>query len=283
MSIDPQKVRIVFFGTPAFTIPVLQALAATYTVIGVVTASDKPVGRKAIITSSPIKAAAQELGIPVISIEAIDDLKPDLCVVAAYNKILPAHALGVPRLGFLNIHPSLLPLYRGASPVRSAILDGQNQTGVSIMLLDAAMDHGPLLAQEGWTIPDDMSAAAAEDALFVLGTELLMRTLPNYIAGTLVPQPQDHARATYTKKFTREDGHLDWSQPASRIHDRIRALADNPGTWTTWHGKMLNIRKAHLSSQGTLEIQELQLEGGKPQTMHDFLNGHPQFDPADLV
>lgn len=276
--------RIVFLGTPAFTVPVLRALAERYSVIGVVTAQDKLVGRKKTLTPSPIKVTAQELNIPVIALEQLAELKPDLCIVAAYNKILPADILTVPRFGFLNIHPSLLPAYRGASPVRSAILDGCTETGVSIMLLDAAMDHGPLLAHAIWSIPPDAYALECEEALFHLGADLLLKTLPGYLDGTLAPIPQDHTKATFTKKFTREDGHLDWSQSAQSIHNRIRALSDNPGTWTIWHGTTLNIFKAQVKDPlSHLEIQELQIAGGTRQTMHDFMNGHPTFDLTKLV
>jgi methionyl-tRNA formyltransferase len=228
--------RIIFFGTPACAVPVLESLAKNFQVIGVVTASDRPVGRKKILTPSPVKVAASGLGIPIVPFAEFADLTPDLCIVAAYNKIIPASMLSLPRHGFINIHPSLLPAYRGPSPVKSAILDGCASTGVTIIALDQEMDHGPILAQASWSIPETADTDFCEAELFALGTRLLIDTIPGYITGALAPVQQDHSQATYTKKFTRDDGRLDWSQSAIRINDRIRALAANPGTWTTWGG-----------------------------------------------
>ncbi len=261
--------KIVFFGTPEFVVPVLRAIAQEHEVVGVVTAPDKAVGRKKVMTPNPVKIAAQELGIPMVSLEQLPELAPDLCVVAAYNKIIPEKYLSIPRLGFLNIHPSLLPAYRGPSPVRSAILDGCAATGVSIIRLDAEMDHGPILAQEFWRIPSDAYAPFCEEELFRIGAQLLLRSLDN------TPLSQDHTEATYTKKFTREDGRLDLTRPAQDTVNRIRALADNPGTWITLpNGKTLNILRAHLTD-GKVVLDEVQLEGGKAMSWDNFQRGHP--------
>ena len=310
-----QQLRIVFFGTPLFAVPTLRRLHVDgWPIEAVVTAPDKPVGRKMMLTPSPVKTAASELGLPVHAPLSLKDesfwalfenLKPDLCIVVAYGKLIPQRYLEVPRLGFLNIHPSLLPAYRGPSPIQTAILDGCASTGISIMVLDDQMDHGPVLAQERWVIPAGFDATLCEDELSRLGADLLARTLPSYVKGAL-SHPQDHTQATFTKKFTREDGRLDWTKSAFELHNRIRALSANPGTWTTWSGKMLNIVHAHVydgpvppspagtvllqSSQivvvcgsGALALESVQLEGSTRQSARDFINGRPQLIGSVLI
>jgi methionyl-tRNA formyltransferase len=231
------------------------------------------------------------------------ELRPDLCIVAAYGKLIPKRFLDIPRLGFLNIHPSLLPAYRGPSPIQSAILDGCASTGVSIMRVDEEMDHGPILAQEPWTIPAGFDAPACEGELADIGARLLTATLPGYIDGTAVPVPQDHAAATYTKKFSRDDGRLDWSELSAMVYNRIRALSSEPGTWTTWQGKALNILAAHPSigpaakpgavvrsgsdigvscHDGILVVEQLQPEGGRVMDARAFANGHPEFIGSEV-
>jgi methionyl-tRNA formyltransferase len=310
-----RDIRIAFFGSPIFAVLALRRLHADGWPIGmVITAPDKPVGRKMVPTPTPVKTAALELDIPVRTPATLKDdafwtefseLRPDLCVVVAYNKILPKRYLDVPRLGFVNIHPSLLPAYRGPSPIQTAVLDGCAATGVSIMQLDEETDHGPILAQESWTIPTGLDSPAAHDELFRIGAELLIRILPEYGNGTLVPQPQNHALATFTRKFTREDGKLDWTQSAVRINDRVRALGTNPGTWTRWQEKALNIFHTHIAEgqvphgkpgtvfahagnlavhcgEGALVLETIQLEGAKRMSARDFGNGRPTFVGSQL-
>lgn len=291
VSAVEQRLRIVFFGTPAFAVPTLRKLHADgWPIAAVVTAPDKPLGRKQVLTPSPVKTVATELGLPALTpatlkddsfFAAFENLKPDLCVVVAYGKLIPQKYLDVPRLGFVNVHPSLLPAYRGPSPIQSAILNGDTATGVSIMLLDAEMDHGPVLAQEPWTIPSGFDAGVAEDELSRIGADLMARTLTEYANDTVIPRPQNHAAATFTKKFTREDGKLDFSQPTAAINNRIRALGANPGTWTRLsarqaavNGKILNILSAHVTDN-KLVPDRVQLEGGKPMDWESFLRGHP--------
>lgn len=311
-----KNLRICFFGTPLFAVPALRALSsAGWPIAAVVTAPDKPVGRRMLLTPSPVKTTAVELGIPVLTpatlkddgfFTAFSELRPDLCVVVAYGKLIPDRYLKLPRLGFLNIHPSLLPAYRGPSPIQGALLDGCASTGVSLMLLDNEMDHGPVLAQTPWTIPGGADYPFCEDMLSRLGAQLLIDTLPGYIHGTVMPVPQNHALATTTTKFVRADGRLDWAQPASRINDRIRALAANPGTWTFWGDKMLNIFHAHVVTEavpthpigtvfshadmvciscgtGALALETVQLEGSTRQSARDFVNGRPAFIGAVLT
>jgi methionyl-tRNA formyltransferase len=311
-----QHLRIVYFGTPLFAVPALRRLHADgWPIEAVVTIPDKPVGRRMTMTPSPVRTAAAELGLPVHTPLSLKDdafwtefesLKPDLCIVVAYGMLIPQRYLAVPRLGFLNIHPSLLPAYRGPSPIQSAILDGCSATGVSIMVLDEQMDHGPVLAQESWVIPSGFDTTLCEDELSRLGADILSRTLPLYIDGTITPQPQNHALATTTKKFERPDGRLDWSKPALELNNRIRALSANPGSWTTWADKSLNIIHAHVydgpvpqapagtvivqSSQilvacggGALTLESIQLEGSTRQSARDFVNGRPTFIGSLLV
>ncbi len=304
------QLRLVFFGTPQFAVPALQRLHTDgWPIAAVVTAPDKLLGRKQILTPSPVKKAATELGSfvytpPTLKDDAFfatfENLKPDLCIIAAYGKLIPQRYLTVPRFGFLNIHPSLLPLYRGPSPIQSSILNGDTETGMSIMLLDEEMDHGPILAQEKWTIPGEFDTPLCEEELSHIGADLLAQIVPGYIDGKIFPQPQDHAKATLTKKFTREDGKLDWSQPAEILHNRIRALAAEPGTWTTWNDAPLNILKAscavtedvlppvgtvvrhhgHIAAatgDGFLILEEIQSSGSRPMSAAIFINGKKDF------
>lgn len=311
-----KQLRIIFFGTPGFAVPALRRLHADgWPVEAVVTAPDKPFGRRMTLTASPIKATAAELGITVHTPTSLKDdtfwtlfenLKPDLCVVVAYGKLIPARYLTVPRLGFLNIHPSFLPAYRGPSPIQSAILDGCASTGVSIMVLDDQMDHGPVLAQESWLIPAGFDAPLCEDELSRLGADLLARTLMPYSEGSVIPHQQAHELATTTHKFERADGRLDWTQSAHELNNRIRALSANPGTWTTLSDKVLNIMHANVYNgpvprtapgtivlrnkeflvvcgMGALSLESVQPEGSTIQSARDYLNGHAGIGGSILI
>lgn len=309
-----QRVRMAFFGTPGFAVPALRALIAHgWPVELVVTAPDKPVGRRAVLTPSAVSVAAGELGIRVRTPVNLKDesfwaefseFRPDVCIVAAYGKLIPKRYLDTPRLGFLNIHPSLLPMYRGPSPIQTAILDGATTTGVSIMLLDEEMDHGPIIAQETWDIPGGFDAGACETELARIGAGLLLRILPSYADGSTIPAPQDHAAATFTHKFTRADGRLDWNLPCQAVYNRIRALGDEPGTWTTWNGSVLNIIAAHPAptqhapegrvvrtedgigvgcQTGILMVDRVQPEGGTAMDATAFANGRPEFIGSSVV
>ena len=225
--------RVLFLGTPSFAVKPLQRLVeAGHEIVSVVTQPDRPVGRSPTPQPPPVKQAAFELGLPVFQPETLRDeaaiqhlraLQPDVGVVAAYGEILRRAVLDIPPLGYLNIHPSLLPLYRGPSPVAAAILA---QTALP---LDPAARTGPLTEQ-----------------LFALGADMLVGVLPLYAAGELVPAPQDHSRATITKMLSREDGRLDWTQPAILLERAVRAYDPWPGTWTTWQEQPLKILKASV-------------------------------------
>jgi len=292
MQNDNSKFKIIFFGTSDFAIPALETLAKdNYDVVAVVTKPDKPAGRKQVLSPSPVKKFAIEKHILVLEpnnlrgdeevFAAFKLLSPDVCVVAAYGKIIPKRYLGVPKYGFINIHPSLLPKYRGPSPIQTAILSGEKETGVTILVVDEEMDHGPILKSEKWKVKNGKYYKELEKELAELGAKLLIETLPKYINGEIKQAPQDHSRATFTKMFSREDGRVDWSKSTQEIYNRIRALNPEPGTWTLWKGKVLNIKKARLAD-GKLEIETLQLEGKRETPFREFLNGHPDFDISQL-
>ena len=242
--------NIIFFGTPDFAMPVLEAL----------TGADYNVSH---FKHRSLKDDAV--------FEEFKNLKPDICIVAAYGKILPQKFLDVPRYGFLNIHPSLLPKYRGPSPIQTAILNGDpaptssadrhsekgrdwcgagTETGVTIMLMDEQVDHGPILAQKTYNLQPTTYNLQASKELFELGAKLLIETLPKYISGELKPKEQDHSQATFTKMFKREDGRINWSEPDDKIYNHIRALNPEPGTWTMWKGKILNILEVAIANEG---------------------------------
>lgn len=294
-------------GTPDFGVPSLLSLINQSNVIAVITQPDKKVGRKQEISHSPIKKNAGEHKIEVLQpekvrgntdfIQQIKDLRPDLIVVVAYGFILPEEILNIPKFGVINIHASLLPKYRGASPIQAAILNGENETGVSIMLLDEQMDHGPLLAQKSVAIINEDTFESLHDKLSQLGADLLLDTLPKYYSEQIKPIPQDESKATYCQLIKKEDGKIDWTKPASEIERQVRAFTPWPGSFAYWEEKKLIIHKAKYyndnnnqnigkvfkinegigvkCSQDALEILGLQLEGKKPMTAKEFLNGYP--------
>lgn len=249
--------RIVFLGSPAFAVLPLERLVSDprYQVAGVVTQPDRPAGRGKTLVATPVKQAALRLGLPVLTPETLRDpaavaalatLRPDVGVVAAYGEILRRDVLAIPPLGYVNIHPSLLPLYRGPSPVAGAILNGDAETGVTIMLIEAKMDAGPILAQRVVPLPPDARTGPLTHELFAIGADMLIETLDAYATGAITPQPQDHSRATFTKLLSREDGIIDWSQPAIRIERMTRAYDPWPGAVTTWRGAPLKIIAARV-------------------------------------
>jgi methionyl-tRNA formyltransferase len=252
--------RVVFLGTPDFAVIPLEVLARDdrYTLVGVVTQPDRPSGRGRAPEPPPVKQAALRLGLPVLQPETLREeaavaqlaaLRPDVGVVAAYGEILRKAVLAIPPLGYLNIHPSLLPLHRGPTPVPGAILAGDTETGVTVMRLDAKMDAGPILAQRRVELPADVRAKAFTEYLFQLGAELLVETLAPYAVGQVVPVPQDDSQATYTALLKKTDGAIDWSTPAERIERMTRAYDPWPGAWTSWRGQPLKIITARVHAE----------------------------------
>ncbi|MBI2170680.1 MAG: methionyl-tRNA formyltransferase [Chloroflexi bacterium] len=307
-------------GTPHFAIPVLEALMdAGHQVAAVYTRSDSPAGRGQRVISPPVKVYALQRGLVVVQPDslrrqpALEELRafaPEAITVAAYGRILPPEALAIPPMRVLNIHPSLLPRYRGPSPVATAILDGCRSTGVTVMLLDQGMDTGPILAQREVAILPEETAGALTERLFRLGASLLVEILPKWAKGDLTPAPQDSAQATVTRLYTKEDGQVDWALPAHRLARQLLAFDPWPGCSTRWEGKALKmlrgiavdepippgadpgqvVSQQHggqgtacvVTGKGLLQLEEVQLEGKRPQGIANFLRGYPRFQDARL-
>ncbi len=240
--------RVVFFGSPAWAVPVLEALAQHHDVVLAVTQPDKPAGRGLKLKESPVAARARELGIPVLKpkrlrknaefLEALRALAPDAAVVAAYGKIIPPEVLAVPKHGFLNLHPSLLPRYRGAAPVNWALIEGEPETGVSIMQLDEGMDTGPVYRQLRVPIEPQETAAELSERLRDLGIPLLLEVLENLEEET--PRPQA-GEPSYAPLLTKEDGRVRFEEPAERIFSRHRGVQPWPGSWFWHRGKRVKV------------------------------------------
>ncbi len=274
------KPKVVFMGTPDFAATILTTIIRSFLfdVCCVITAPDKPVGRKQILTPSAVQIVAQRYNIKVgHAMSNFLNIKPDLIVLAAYGQILPKEILDIPKYGCLNVHPSLLPKYRGPSPIQSFILSGDKKTGVTIILMDTKIDHGGIVANLKFEIQNSkITYKELHNKLAELGANLLVETIPRWIKRDAKPKPQDEKRATYTKILTREHGRIDWRKPAQEIERQIRAFDPWPGTYTIYKGKILKILKAE-AVQNKLIIKQVQLEGKKPMSFEDFLRGHPNF------
>ena len=317
--------RVIFLGTPGYSIPVLSSLFyAGHELLTVVSRPEKPAGRGRRMESPPTVEWAREHGIPVLQptslhppevIARFQALKPDVMVVAAYGLILPAKILAVPAKGCLNVHPSLLPKYRGSSPVVEALLHGETVTGITIMLLDEGMDTGPIVAQEMCPVLDEDTSESLTTRMFERGAALLARTLPAWHAGELEPVPQDDSLATYSRLLGKSDGKLDFTLPTKQLVDQVRALIPWPSTYTHWNGKILKVLQAVsltknaanavdlsgsspgkvvslksgkktslaiVTSDGLLGIMDLQLEGRKSSDDKTFIRGHADFLGSQL-
>jgi len=314
--VSQERPRVVFLGTPEFAVPSLEALAISrqYEIVSVVTQPDRPAGRGRRVRPSPVKVAAERLGLPVWTprtlrspeaVARLRDLAPDVGVVVAYGEILRPEVLAIPPRGFLNVHASLLPKYRGAAPVQAAILAGDRETGVTVMVMDEGMDTGPILAQRAVPIADDETGASLAEKLARVGAELLSETLPRWLAGEIEPRPQDDAGASVARRLRKADGLLEWTKPAEVLARQVRAYTPWPGTFTTWAGKRLHVRRAHAvtrplggarpgevrlwpeglavaTGDGWLVLDEVQLEGRKAVAGMAFYHGHPQIVGARL-
>jgi methionyl-tRNA formyltransferase len=299
--------RIVFCGTPAFALPSLRALIARpdFRVEAVVTQPDRPRGRGGQISISPVKAAAVEARIQAYQPEKIKSdaayeflrsLAPDVVVIIAYGQIISQRLLDVPRLGWVNVHASLLPKYRGAAPINWAIVNGETQTGVTTMQVAAGLDTGPILLTAQTTIPDDDSAPELAARLAEIGAPLIVETLRKLDRGEITPQPQDDSQATLAPLLKKEDGRIEWSRPAQVIYNRIRGMQPWPGAFTTFRGKMCHVWGRPIAERrvdatpgtilaegqefavacgtGTvLQLEFLQLEGRKRITGREFASG----------
>ena len=315
--------KIIFIGTPDFSAIILKTLyESEYEPILVVTASDKPVGRGQILTPPPVKITAQQYKIPVLQPEkienSIDDVRntnPDLIIVAAYGQILPKEILEIPKNGCFNIHPSLLPKYRGSTPIQAAILNGDKKTGVTIILMDEKMDHGPIINQRALEIEENETATTLHGKLAEFGASLLLETIPKWQKGTLKTRPQDETKVTFTKILTREDGRINWKKTAEELEREVRAYTLWPESFTSWGrrggrifrikilktrvlkstggisypiGKTLVVPQNEIGVQcggglfpgrgkGFLVIERLKMEGGGEMGSEEFLRGHPEF------
>jgi methionyl-tRNA formyltransferase len=304
--VRPGALRVVFFGTPEFALPTLNALLGSpQAVVGVVTRPDRPAGRGQRRTEPPVKASSRALDVPVLQPSRLQDgdflatlagLSADVVVVVAYGKLLTDAVLALPRLGVLNVHASLLPHYRGAAPVHRAVINGDAETGVSIMRMVQALDAGPVLAVARRPIGPDETSEDVERELAVMGASLLVATLEGLIAGTVTEQPQDEAAATYAPRLTRAEGAIDWRLSASALHNLIRGLHPWPHAFSFHSDRRLILLRATPTSgpaaapgtvvrasgddlhvaTGTspLAITELQPEGKRSMSPREFLSGH---------
>jgi len=304
--------RIVFLGSPAFAVPTLATLLRSANpVVGVVTQPDRPRGRGQRLSAGPVKTVGVSAGIPVLQplslkdpqlLERVAALRADLGVVAAYGKLLPESLLAMPRLGMINVHASLLPKYRGAAPIQRAVAAGERETGVSIMRVVKALDAGPVLATASVPIGPNATSIEVERDLAALGASLLLQTVAKLAAGTAVETDQDDSRATYAPRLTKEDGRIDWTQTAQRIHDLVRALHPWPHAFSYIRGQRIIILETRLledpaaaqssappglvlaargetllvaTGSGNLQVTRVQTEGARPMSMREFLSGHP--------
>ena len=306
------KINTVFIGTPDFGLPAFKALIndEQFNVVAVITQPDKKVGRKQILTAPAIKIEALKNDIPVWQPEKIKDFAwpitdIDLIIVAAYAQIIPKIILDYPKFGYLNIHGSLLPLYRGAACIQQAIIDGQEKTGITIMLMDEGLDTGDIIAQKEIAITKEDTAGTLYQKLAQLAGENIIPIIKDYIKGDIKPRAQDNRKATYVKMLKKENGRIDWNKPAEEIERFVRAMYPWPGAFFKLeNGQIIKIIKtgsmaldmnnykngtlfssekklAVQCSQNALEILELQLEGKKPINAEQFLCGHSSLVKKD--
>lgn len=300
--------RVVFMGTPEFAVPSLEALLKSEDhVVGIVTQPDRPKGRGQSLTPSPIKLIAEREQLPLLQptkmkdpafLETLTAWKPDLITVAAFGRILPPVILNLPSKGCINVHGSLLPKYRGAGPIQWAIINGEKKTGITTMLMDEGMDTGAILLQERLAITPEDTPGTLSPRLAELGGRLLIKTIEQLKAGTLVPRQQDHSQATMAPLLKKEDGAIDWTMSATAIANRVRGLTPWPGAytfvgeerWTIWRavampeqvkampGTMTQVTKdaVHVATgNGVLVLTELQPANRRRMTVSEYLAGHP--------
>lgn len=280
---------IAFFGTPAVSSYALEQLTvAGHTVVVAVTEPDAPSGRGLKIIAPPVKTTAETLNIPVAqpatasAIPAIlERYRPDLAVVLAYGKIITKSALEIPKHGFLNIHPSLLPRYRGAAPVAHAILNGDAKTGTTIMQLDPGMDTGPILSQTSVPIEPTDTTETLTWKLIRLGTTMLLDAIEPYLNGSLIPKPQSEKGVSLAPKLTKELGQIDWNLPAAKIDQIVRACIPWPRAFCTWRGERLLILSGHVVNDAYVPLT-VQPAGKRAVSWDDFMRGR-RLDPASAL
>ena len=304
------ETRVVFMGTPEFALPTLERLVASYTVVGVVTQPDRQSGRGRRVAMPPVKELALAEGLPLFqpnrlrNLEAVEHIRawaPDVAVVAAYGQIVPASVLEIPQFGFLNVHASLLPRWRGASPIQGALLAGDATTGVTIMKLDEGLDTGPILGMRETQIGPEETAGELEARLATIGVDLLMEVMPVYLAGELVPQPQSDEGVTVTRRIRKQRARLDWSDSAESLHNQVRAFSPAIGAYTFWDGTRVKILRSEIvypdiipesgpgsvflwqempvavTGQGCLKLVYVQMAGKRPMDGGAFVRGRTEF------
>ena len=306
-----EPIRTVFMGTAGIAVPCLKALREDSRVdlLALVSQPDRPKGRKLKLHPTETHAAAETLGVPVLQparcrdpefLSQLGELRPDLIAVMAYGQILPAALLEIPPHGCLNVHTSLLPKYRGAAPIQWAIWNGDSETGVTIMRMDAGMDTGDILARKHTPITAEDNAQTVHDRLAEIGAPLLVETMIRHVAGDVSPQPQNEALATHARKITKGDGRLDWQRPAHELWHQVRALTPWPGTYCRWEhagtpallkvwraepveapavspGQVMKADRSGIDvvcGEGALRLLEVQKEGGRRLTAREFLAGN---------
>ena len=299
--------RVAFMGTPDFAVPSLIKLSGEFQIVGVVTQPDRPAGRKRQLIAPPVKNTTLELGLDLIQPEDINSdqayqiikaWRPDLICVAAFGQILKPRLLDLPEHGCLNVHASLLPRWRGASPINAAILAGDSHSGITIMIMGPGLDDGPIIAQKRIAIGNDQTAGSLSNRLAERGAELLVETIPPYIAGQITLMEQDHSQATTTRMLKKKHGLLDFDTDADQLSRKVRAFSPWPGTYTFWEENRLIIHQARSENvtspgagvltrydgfpaigtkEGILILEQLQLAGKKNVTGPEFLNGNPDW------
>jgi methionyl-tRNA formyltransferase len=270
------SIKIVFMGSPDFSLSALRLLAENYQLVGVVTQPDRASGRGRELKAPPVKTLALELKIPVIqpeklrepeAMQQLRDWNPDLIVVAAFGQILKKEVLDLPKYGCINIHASLLPRWRGAAPINAAILAGDEETGITIMKMDVGLDTGPMLAIKKIRIRRDDTAGSVFQTLSKLGANLLLETLPDYLSGNLAATPQPEEGSTYAPMLKKQDGLLDFTHTAVELERRVRAMNPWPGAWFEWNGNVLKVARASVSEAKGLSIGSRFTVEGRPAIM----------------
>lgn len=299
-----ETLKIIFMGTPSFSVPVLQGLIESYEVRAVITQPDREVGRDRVLTPTPVKVEALKHNILVIQPEKIGliadeirDLDPDLIITCAYGQIIPKAILDMPKIACINVHASLLPKLRGGAPIHHAIMDGYTSTGITIMHMNPKMDEGDIIYQEAIPITEVETASTLHDKLSLLGKDMLIRSLPTIIDGTAPRMKQDHSKATYGFNITKEDERIEFSKSKKQIYNKIRGLNSWPGAFCYFEGKILKVWASRITneyysnifdgqitqiyedgfgikvSNGEIVFTEVQLEGHKKMSATEFVNG----------